>query len=497
MMEAGENTRGAGRGAFEAGWFLGLALACVGLYGIVLALGGAACRLPGFVTAGGLLGAVFLIGYTARRNLDIFDPAWGSIALVFLYALGSALYVERRGLTNYEELVDARVLATYYLAVLLGLTGLMTGLLLGVGRAPPPPRAHTWLGEENRVAARRLAYSAVLLGVPLFAYYAPAFDWSGVAGYASQAYAVRVERMADAGAGLREVLLKDLPVTLWLGAAVLWLFGRQRPWMMPVGAAILLAYIVTQIFSGWRSKAVWALLFPIVFFHYRCRRFGRWAIGLGAGAVFLFATGMEHARAASDWRGMWDVLRDVLTLQGVAFLSPDESGELQTATNLMRLIAGCQAGETTLNWGTSVVSDLLVFVPRAFFAARPLPLSEQYMETFYPGVRETGAGYGFYILQEGYWAFGLAGVFAFMLAYGWVLARVYRWFAQRWHLDVAVLCYSSLYAALVVSAVRSGVMISLKTALMHALPFLLVRLLPIPQWRLRRRPASDGVRNPS
>ena len=75
----------------------------------------------------------------------------------------------------------------------------------------------------------------------------------------------------------------------------------------------------------------------------------------------------------------------------------------------MELITGIRAGRTSYTYGSSVITEFLVFIPRAVYPNRPLPLSERFVDIFYPGVREAGGGHGSFYLQEGYWALGVPG----------------------------------------------------------------------------------------
>jgi oligosaccharide repeat unit polymerase len=171
------------------------------------------------------------------------------------------------------------------------------------------------------------------------------------------------------------------------------------------------------------------------------------------------------------------VLRENVGASGLAFASLSSSGELAVGQNLMRLISGIQLGETNFTFGASVVSDVLVFLPRSVYPGRPLPLSEKFVEVFYPGVLESGGGYGFFILQDGYWAFGIAGVFIFMLAYGWAVQRIYLAFMKHLTSDLAVFAYSAVYSAIVLAAVRTGTLGSFKGAMINAMPFIVLWLL--------------------
>ena len=65
--------------------------------------------------------------------------------------------------------------------------------------------------------------------------------------------------------------------------------------------------------------------------------------------------------------------------------------------------------------------------PKGFYENRPLPMAERYVDTFYPGVLESGGGYGFFYIMEGYWALGFFGVVALMCVYGWFLNSFFHW----------------------------------------------------------------------
>ena len=97
-----------------------------------------------------------------------------------------------------------------------------------------------------------------------------------------------------------------------------------------------------------------------------------------------------------------------------------------------------------------------------------------FVDVFYPGVREKGGGYGFFIIQEGYWALGLPGCFLFMAFFGFMVERVHALAMRFRQLEFAIFWYAAVYADLVMASVRSGVVGSFKAALLHSAPFFLV-----------------------
>jgi hypothetical protein len=181
-------------------------------------------------------------------------------------------------------------------------------------------------------------------------------------------------------------------------------------------------------------------------------------------------------RYTSDPVLMVRIFLDVVQSNGFADFSLGNSNELLTATNLFRQIQGQLLGETSLNYGMSIINDLLVWIPRPFFPGqRPLPSSEMFVEVFYPGVRDSGGGYGFFIIQEGYWAFGALGCLVFMAAFGFLVDLVHALVMRYRHLEMAIFWYAAVYADMVMASVRSGIVAPFKSALLlHSMPFFLV-----------------------
>ena len=168
---------------------------------------------------------------------------------------------------------------------------------------------------------------------------------------------------------------------------------------------------------------------------------------------------------------------DTLGTQGLNDFSLTYSNELVTATNLHRHIQGLLLGETSYNYGFSLITDVLVWIPRLIYPNRPLPISEQFVEVFYPGVRDMGGGYGFFIIQEGYWAFGVVGVFISMAFFGWIVDGLYRQVLKFQRYDLTLFLYAAVYADVVMASIRSGIVGSFKAGMMHAFPFALVLLI--------------------
>lgn len=442
--------------------------------------GGAGLRFGLFVSIYIMIAYLFITRYKGPGSLDLFGPAPGLVVLLFLYSVASALYVESMGTTNYGDSVNARVMTTYYISCILGLAGISGGMLVA-------QRCENFFNDaaiigrfriDNHFFFRKLILYGIVVAIAFSPFIYKPFDFTMVPSYVERALPLRVERMTSAMSGLSEFFLVILPITLILCMATLLMIRPRVIWVKLIGVAIFGAYILTNTLAGWRGVVISAATIPLVFYHYRVKRISKTKAAIVIVLAYLFINGLSVVRFTSDPNQMWDAMRNEILDQGFTFAKLRSSGELLVGTNLMRLISGLEDGETDFTYGASMVTELLVYVPKAIYPNRPLPLSEKFVNVFYPKVHSAGGGYGFFMLQEGFWAFGLVGVFLFLFIYGWTVQVVYQWFKKNMQYDCVVLLYSGIYFSLVLNSVRTGLISSYKGALMNILPFLLLVYLP-------------------
>jgi len=442
--------------------------------------GGATLSFWLFVCLYLTVAAAFIWRYKRSEELDLFSPAPGLVLLLFLYSIASALYVEDTGTTNFGDIVTTSALKTYYVSCILGLAGIAVGMLLA-------QRCKNYFDEwpiirRFKIDNHSFFMKLILYGIATAIIFSPFiyshFNFTEVHSYGERALTIRLDRREFLASGLFYFFFTILPTTLILCMATL-LMGRSKMiWAKYVGAGIFGAYILTNTLAGWRGIIISALTIPLVFYHYRIRHISKRAAAIIVVIIYLFMNALPVVRFTSDPREMFDAIFEETSYQGFTFAKLKSSGELLVGTNLMRLISGLEDGETHFTYGSSVITELLVFVPRAIYPNRPLPMSERFVDLFYPQIYKSGGGRGFFMLQEGFWAFGLVGVFLFLFIYGWSVQIIYQWFRRNMGYDCIALLYSGIYSSLVINAVRSGLIGSYKSALMSILPFLLLIYLP-------------------
>ncbi|TWO66147.1 oligosaccharide repeat unit polymerase [Caenimonas sedimenti] len=446
-------------------------------------------RLTLYVCAFAVIAFCYFAYTHADHGFDVLHPSIGLFLLLFLYSLSSALFVETEGTTFFGERLLPDVHPIYYWTCIAGAAGLALGLALrrlcGVRSSPMVAVA----AGDNARLRQTMVWCALALCLVFLPFIAPKFNFVTVRSYYETALSSRVERLADDAVGTMDVLTLYLPLTLLLATCAYAMQCKQvRPAWRLLALAAFAAYVTTGFLAGERYTILYCGLVMLAYRHFRVAPITLTQALVAGGAAYLLMNLVPIVRGSTDPARMLQALQDNFDLRGWADFSLTYSNELLTATNLHRHIQGMLLGETGYNWGYSLVTDLLVWIPRILYPDRPLPTSEMFVEVFYPGVRDIGGGYGFFILQEGYWAFGIFGAFAFMALFGWIVDGIYR-LIYRWQgYDLVLFLYAAVYADIVMASIRSGVVGSFKAGLLHAVPFGFVLLVHA----LRKRLRKDG-----
>lgn len=418
----------------------------------------------------------FLLRGAPPSSIDPLQPYPVISLLLFFYSLSTLRGFEVSGLAEALESVSPFSVVKFAIACIVGQIGLAVGELSGPHRMP----GHIPAGDTPDATLKLRLLIGVGLPVALLAlpFYFGRLDFINVASYSDSAFETRITRMADDAAGVREVLLQEVPSILLLcGCTALMLDPRRLPVIRLAAALIFGAYALTSLLAGLRGQLATMLLLPFLFFHYRRRRLSLSMAALIVLAGYVLMNALSISRLSSNPLEMIALLTEQIASDGYGFLDVGQSGELQTSTNLVRLIVGIDTGEDTYRWGAVTASNLASTIPRMLWAERPPTGSELFVQVFHPGVLEAGGGYGSFIFQDPYWDFGLAGVFVFAACLGWLMRKVYVGLVLDRGSSFAILVYAIIYGHLVVSVIRSGIFAGLKGALVSAAPLLVIAVI--------------------
>ncbi len=436
-----------------------------------------AWRWSAFQITSWALITIFVTQHVREGNGDWLHPLILICVLLYLYTTSSAAAARQEDVTYHGVLINDDILHTFYSCSIVGLTGLILGSWIRqlrsrrLARLAPPQ----WVMPNGECLDHLWSYG-LLLGIPLWRYVIGFFNPFGVAAYSEVACEVRLQWADDPAAVFQSVLAR-VPAQGLYGAAILELFRARHPVLAMIGLVTIVAYLMVPLRGGFRGEVIGAVIMVVAYYHYRIRSLNLKTIVLCLGAGYVFVTAMSIARFTNNPVEMIKLVVAEWEAESFAIFGLTRSSEFLTAQNLMAQIRFIEDGETTFTYGASILSELLVFIPRVFFSQRPLSLAEQFTEIMEPGALSLGKGYAFFILQEGYWIYGLPGVFIMMATTGWILERLYQWFMGFIRYDIVLLAYGAMLSVAAAS-VRSGIVGQFKTGLMLTLPFVVLGYLP-------------------
>jgi oligosaccharide repeat unit polymerase len=432
-------------------------------------------QVLGFSFVFALLSILPLLDPVERIQMDPFRPHLGLSALLFLYSISTLIFVTSNNVTYYGEQASERNIFIYSMACLLCMAGISCGTLMtNLFRSNKQDITFLPRWVPDRVKIYKIASVLGLIFSPFIIY---KFQPWGATSYADVALSLRVEHLSDETAGIKEIFFENIPSTLILAACTFAIFDRGLHTLIRlIAGLLLLAYITTSLLSGWRGQLTFVVLIIVIYFHWKIKAIKiQYLIGAAFMGYVLINT-LSIARVSSNPMEMIAAVLENFDNTGLLFLAISQSGELATSTNLLRLISGIESGESQFGYGSILFNQVSAFIPRALLPDRPPIGSELFVQTFYPGVFESGGGYGFFLPQDGYWDFGLTGVFFYSLFLGMLLESLYIWFSNRRQIDFNVLLYAVLYSQLVLAIVRSGTIGSLKAALIASIPLFIIWL---------------------
>jgi oligosaccharide repeat unit polymerase len=416
-----------------------------------------------------------LLGPVNRIKMDPFRPHLGLSILLFLYSVSTLIFVTNNNVTYFGEDVVGKNIFIYSVACLLCMAGISCGTLMtDLFRSKNRDVFYLPNLLPNREEIYKISMVCGLIFFPFIIY---KFQPWNATSYADVALSIRVEQLSDKAAGIKEIIFENIPTMLILTACTCALFDYKIHKLIRfIAGLLLLALITTSLLSGWRGQFVFAILTIFIYFHWRIKSIKfQYLIGLACIGYVIVNT-LSVARISSNPVEMIAAVIENFNDKGFLFLSISQSGELATSTNLLRLISGIESGESQYGYGSILFNQISAFIPRAIWPDRPPMGSELFVQTFYPGIYESGGGYGFFLPQDGFWDFGLIGVFFYSILLGVLLESLYLWFSNRRQIDFIVLFYAIVYSQLVLAIVRSGIIGSLKAALIACIPLIMLWL---------------------
>lgn len=189
-----------------------------------------------------------------------------------------------------------------------------------------------------------------------------------------------------------------------------------------IDAFILFIYFVYSIVCGYRTTLVSICIALAVFYNFRIKKISLKTILVGGVVALFFLVVLGHLRAESSIEDM----AAMFSSSDKDLFNVENSGEFSNTVETCYTYIENSA----FNYGYSWILEVLMYIPVFLWPDRPLPLPEQYMKIYFPSAPD-GYGKGWFVLTDGYSAFGIFGVIIEMFIIGMVLAKLYNYFMKR------------------------------------------------------------------
>lgn len=413
------------------------------------------------------------------NKADLLSPLVFFSCINFLYILAGALSILKYNIGAYGERFGQHDISLYLMYCLVGFTSACTGFC--AGNLPRLP--HT-TGLTKRFDPANMAGKMLLITLPLAIlgwknHLAASFDFLHAKTYVEAALSARLTyRAAGASAGILQVFLQQVPLTAILVIIGLIFFNSHSKTAKIFAAALLTAHVATVLRGGGRSLLAMLVLIAVTLYHYKVRpiKFKHFALVILGGYTMLPI--MSIARSASKPLEMPAVVAKSWKLQRWEIFNIANNGEFVASQTFMRLIILMESGEAHPLRLDGIKRTVAVFIPRVVLPNRPTPLTELFTQKFYPDIWAKGGGVGFFNLIEGFWIAGVPGIVLFAFLYAMIVQYIYRLFREHTSSVTACIWYALILNAVVITAVRTGLILTTKSALMVSIPFVAALALP-------------------
>ena len=410
-----------------------------------------------------------------KEKIDIFRPYFLVSILLYLYSLAGIFYVNITGTTLYGDFVSDRSLSVFIWASLLTQFGISLGFLLQTRYFPKTIQVKSYAKKINDSEERYLLFFGFTLAIAFSFFIYKNFLPSEAVSYAEWSLQSRLDRSQTNTSGISEIVLVTTPTILLICSLIHILFSYKFNIILRVFSfLIIFLYLYTQLLSGARANLMITIILLATYINYKVYKFKFFEILLGGSFVYISINLISLIRVTSDPAEMIFLLFDQFSLSGLSFLSLERSSELLTSLNALTIIQGIEIGEQDFFYGKLFVQQILGFIPGFIWPGRPDFASVLYVKSFYPGIYESGGGFGFSVVAEGFWELGLIGCILYGFLTGLIGEKVYQLFTPYKERPMFIFLYALIFTRIVLLVHRSGLISSLKAALILSIPILFV-----------------------
>lgn len=389
------------------------------------------------------------------RTIDIINPVYAFTGIFLCYSISGYIYN--------KDFYFEHVNTTFIIANILGLLTFLC-IFLVTSNALSKNRKKT-IPQPNLKSFRIILITFVLLYTLLDP--EPLLDFIRFDPKPYTETAFRSERTAATGplGFVKEVYIHCLIFLLLLPQLSIGRVSYLR-------LLIVALYVVFTIKGGSKGPLIYCFLILLINYNYNFKRVnGILVILLVIILIPLFSV-FTHVRYVSSITGMFEIGAKLL-VENPRLALPIAFGEFTGPTGILFKIIDYTGSSNAFNYGSRWLDELLVYIPIAILPDRPLPISEYYVQSFLSNAPK-GYGAGWYILADGYWAFGHAGIVIMISFFAFLSALMHWFYLSNKNNPLFMLGYPYLYFLFFITSIRTGIFGTLKVAMMYTIVLVVI-----------------------
>lgn len=293
-------------------------------------------------------------------------------------------------------------------------------------------------------------------------FYESCLNLKDIKNYRDSSLQKSLNQRSDKMSGFKIIINHILPVSL----IILLLFTSKDRYIISLCFFIMIVYFLKMFLEGQRFYLFYFifLILGIFALNFKCSLKTLFFFCVMSFALFVLVSISRHAKTFTQFCKSVETSTNENRFY---FLKPPT--EFLVGQNLHLLIENLESGKTSTLGLKGLFNEILIFFPRFVPIKRDLPLGEKFASDFYPQEYQKGAGYGFFICQEGYWIYKQLGVFLSFMFLGFLSQYIYLKMLKTPNLLNHFLFISFAINCLLFG-MRTGILGSIKAWLLFSVP---------------------------
>lgn len=406
---------------------------------------------------------LYLFGLN-QKEFDILNPYHGISVLHILYSSAAVLYAAKNMSIPYGDYISNETADYFLIICFVSQLGIVVGNF-----------AHNRLKFNYRAFDNEFNLDGgggfsvlIFLFIILCLTQLNALDIFNTVSYADRVLDDNLTKRSVSTSGLVD-FYNICSQTLLVYMSLYFIHNKNASLLVRWASFIVIFLLFAKyVLSGDRANAVMVFVCILAYVNYFVSRVSIRSSLVITVIGYIAFNALSILRNTSNPLAMIGIFTEYYSDIGLEFLSIDKSGELQAGSNLLKLVKEVDFGGQSFLFGANAFQSVMTFIPRFLIDQRPEFGNVNFVRQFYPETYAMGGGNGYFLPMDGYWDFGVFGVFVLMLIYSIFCIKVYFKFLRSGKNTLTIFLYSIFYSQMIIFSMRSGVYAAVKSFMVYA-----------------------------